>query len=103
MINKYAIAVLKKLKKQNLSETQILAVINDYGECCKVIDYLKDNKMILKYTHSDELVTDEVWFTISPVGGDILLEHKHQFVDKWFTRTMAIAALVISMFALLKQ
>lgn len=95
--------ILKQLAKHDLSEEQVYKIAKSFREYSMAIDYLlNDKKVIFKYLHSDEVVSNKVMYVINPAGLSILEESKKHTIEKWFTRAIAIVALIISIISLLK-
>lgn len=103
MINKKSITVLKALKNKDLNDTQIVALLGSASVAIPIIDNLFERKYIVKYTYTDETVTNEIRYRIYPYGEDILQEIENAKFAKIRYWVSYIITTVIATLAFLKS
>lgn len=101
MINKKSITVLKALKNKDLNDAQIVSLLGSASVAISIIDNLLERKYIVKYTYTDEKVTDEVRYRIYPYGEEAIAETKSNVFEIRFNRVISIISLVIAVISLI--
>ena len=101
MINKKSITVLKALKNKDLNDAQIVSLLGSVVTAIPIIDNLLERKYIVKYTYTDEKVTDEVRYRIYPYGEEAIAETKSNVFEIRFNRIISIISIVIAVISLI--
>ena len=101
MINKKSITVLKALKNKDLNDAQIVSLLGSAVTAIPIIDNLLERKYIVKYTYTDEKVTDEVRYRIYPYGEEAIAETKSNVFEIRFNRIISIISIVIAVISLI--
>lgn len=92
---------LKALKNKDLNDAQIVSLLGSASVAISIIDNLLERKYIVKYTYTDETVTDEVRYRIYPYGEEAIAETKSNVFEIRFNRVISIISIVIAVISLI--
>ena len=107
-MNKISLRLLKlAYRKRDISFLDAMHIIDDeppVSHASETLRYLVGEDLLCKFTRqtSDSQMTQEL-YRITPKGRSMIESRRSLLFDNWFNRTLATAAIIISMIALLKQ